>query len=60
MEVLTHRQEKYGLDDVQQFSSRFSSLLLLRHAHTALLRFGDSLTRTDCSPSVLAMPSRSV
>ena len=46
MEVLTHRQKKYSLDDVQQYSSRFSALLLLHRAHTALLRVGDSLTRT--------------
>ena len=46
MEVLTHRQKKYSLDDVQQSSRRFSALLLLRRAHTALLRVGDSLTRT--------------
>ena len=44
--------EKYSLDDVQQYSSRFSSLLLLRRAHTVLLRVGNSLTRTDCSPAV--------
>ena len=46
MEVLTHRQKKYSLEDVQQYSRLFSSLLLLRRAHTALLRFGNSLTRT--------------
>ena len=46
MEVLTHRQKKYSLDDVQQYSRRSSSLLLLRRAHTALLRVGDNLTRT--------------
>ena len=46
MEVLTHLQKKYSLDDVQQYSRRFSSLLLLRRAHTALQRVGDGLTRT--------------
>ena len=46
MELLTHRQKKYSLDDMQQSSRRFSALLLLRRAHTALLRVGDSLTRT--------------
>ena len=48
MEVLTdwQKKKKNSQDDVQQSSRRFSALLLVRRVHTALLRFGDSLTRT--------------